>query len=209
MLVTIDESGDAGMKLGAGSSRYFCITAVIFEDAFTADSCDRAVDELRRTLQTKRNYEFHFTDCSARIRDAFFQRMRTEGLCYHAFIVNKEKLYAPRFGNAKVFYEFAVSIVCENARELLRDAKVIIDEHGNLEFKRKLQKTLKDQLRTEDGTSLIREVKMEASHTNNLVQVADMVCGAVARSITHPNQGHWRSLLQKSKCERRVQFWPK
>jgi hypothetical protein len=103
MIVTIDESGDVGMKLGAGSSPLFCITAVIFPDAFTANACDRAVEEIRRLL--KRGYEFHFTECSMRVRDEFFKRIKTEDFCYHAFIVNKEKLYAPKFKNAKTFYD--------------------------------------------------------------------------------------------------------
>ena len=39
MLVFVDESGDAGMKLGAGSSDYFVVTAVLFEDHDEAARC--------------------------------------------------------------------------------------------------------------------------------------------------------------------------
>jgi hypothetical protein len=31
MLVFVDESGDAGMKLGKGSSEFFIVTAVLFK----------------------------------------------------------------------------------------------------------------------------------------------------------------------------------
>jgi hypothetical protein len=209
MLVLMDESGDAGMKLGQGSSAYFCIVAVIFRDDFSAGSCDRTIDGLRRQLNIRHDYEFHFTECSNRIREAFMHAVRTEEFCYHAFVLNKQRLFSNRFRDAKAFYEFAAGIVCDNARDLLTDAKIVIDKHGSIEFKRRLQKSLKDLLRREDGTSLIKRVKMEASHTNNLVQLADMVCGAVARSITHPDDSRLREILQRANCEKRVQYWPK
>jgi hypothetical protein len=209
MLVLMDESGDAGMKLGHGSSAFFCIVAVIFQDNFSAGSCDRTIDGLRRQLNLGPKYEFHFTECSNRIRESFVQAVKTEDFCYHAFVINKVRLFSNRFRNATSFYEFAAGIVCDNARELLTDARIIIDRHGSIEFKRRLQKSLKDSLRREDGTSLIKRVKMEASHTNNLVQLADMVCGSVARSITHPNDSKLRDLLRKANCEKRVQYWPK
>jgi len=157
MLVLIDESGDAGMKLGQGSSAYFCIVAVIFKDDFSAGSCDRTIDGLRRQLRVKTIYEFHFTECSKRVREAFINSVRTDDFCYHAFILNKQRLFGNKFRDAKTFYEFAAGIVCENARDLLTDAKVIIDKHGSIEFKRRLQKSLKDGLRGENGKSLIKQ----------------------------------------------------
>jgi hypothetical protein len=60
-----------------------------------------------------------------------------------------------------------------------------------------------------DGTCLIKKVSMEASHTNNLVQLADMVCGAVARSYNSQknDRAQFRTLIRRR--EARVQFWPK
>ena len=40
MLVFVDESGDPGMKLGAGSSDLFVLTAVLFQDRDEALRCD-------------------------------------------------------------------------------------------------------------------------------------------------------------------------
>ncbi len=37
MLVFIDDSGDAGFKLGKGSSEFFVISAVIFDDNLEAE----------------------------------------------------------------------------------------------------------------------------------------------------------------------------
>ncbi len=40
MLVFIDESGDTGLKIDKGSSKYFVIALVIFEDHEEAIACD-------------------------------------------------------------------------------------------------------------------------------------------------------------------------
>lgn len=40
MLVFVDESGDPGMKLEGGSTPYFTVALVIFEDHEEATACD-------------------------------------------------------------------------------------------------------------------------------------------------------------------------
>ncbi len=207
MLVFIDESGDAGMKLSSGSSPYFCILAVVFSDNFSADACDRGIDELRAKLKLKPGYEFHFTKCSDRIRQLFLNAVSVEQFHYHAFVVNKAKLYARQFNDGKNFYEFAVRIVCENASDLLQDSKVVIDRSGNREFALRLQTTLRNRVLGRDGQKLIREVKMQDSFSNNLVQLADMACGAIARSITSKDKT-FRKILKARGREKRVRFWP-
>jgi hypothetical protein len=210
VLVFIDESGDAGFKFGRGSSKYFVIAAVVFTDNFSADSCDRAIEALRRDHAFSLEREFHFTECSDKLREAFFRCVAPEAFSYYAFVIDKARLYAgaPTFSDGKSFYQFAVSVVCDNARKLMRDAKVVIDKHGDRAFKQQLEKTLKRQMTDADGCCLIRKVRMEASHSNNLVQLADMVCGAVARSYNAamPEGGRFRKLLVRR--ERRVQLWP-
>jgi Protein of unknown function (DUF3800) len=46
---------------------------------------------------------------------------------------------------------------------------------------------------------------MEHSHSNNLIQLADMVCGAVGRSITSGDAAY-RNLVKAR--EKFVQIWP-
>ena len=211
MLVFIDESGDSGFKFGRGSSRYFVITAVIFNSEFAADACDRSIEGLKRKLGFHVGREFHFSQCSDKIRGEFFRCVAAEDFCYHAFVINKQMLsaQAKTFQDGKSFYRFAVSIVCENARSLLCDAKIVIDKNGDRFFRQQLEKHLKEQMIDGSGNCLIRKVGMEASHSNNLVQLADMICGAVARSFnTGTVEGHrYRNYVKRR--EKRVSFWPK
>lgn len=209
MLVCIDESGDSGFRFSGGSSEYFTCVAVIFSDNFNADTCDRAIDQIRRELNWRPSSEFHFTQCSDKVRTAFFRAIAKESFVYYGFVLNKPRLYGRTFNDKHGFYDFTVGLICENARKLFRDAKVIIDECGDRDFKRRLTTTLKARMTEPDGTCLIRKISMEASHTNNLVQLADMICGAIARSYNSDkdDRDQFRSLIKKREAS--VQFWPK
>jgi hypothetical protein len=187
---------------------------VIFAGNFSADACNRTIDCLRQKLGFVSGREFHFSDCSDKIREEFFRCVAGEDFLYHAFVINKQRLYPGTyiFQDGKSFYQFAVSIVCENARSLLQDAKIVIDKNGDRAFKRELEleNRMKKQMIDGDGNCLIRKVVMEASHSNNLVQLADMVCGAIARSFNandHTQRDQFRKLVKR--CEKRVQFLPK
>lgn len=152
-------------------------------------------------------FEFHFCNCSRKVRDAFFRAVAHERFRYHAFIINKANLYADPFRDSKRFYEFAVGVVCDNSKELLEDAIVVIDQHGDRNFKSRLQTRLRQSLVDSSGQPLVRKVRMDKSHANNLVQLADMLCGAVAHSVTKGDSS-WRDAVRR-RCEARAQFWPK
>jgi len=211
VLVFIDESGDSGFEFGSGSSRYFVITAVIFNSEFAADACDRSIEGLKRKLGFHPGREFHFSQCSDKIRGEFFRCVATEDFCYHAFVINKQMLsaQAKTFQDGRSFYRFAVSIVCENARSLLCNAKIVIDKNGDRFFRQQLEKHLKEQMIDVSGNCPHPEGGDGGVPFEQLVQLADMICGAVARSFnTGTVEGHrFRNYVKRR--EKRVQFWPK
>ena len=55
---------------------------------------------------------------------------------------------------------------------------------------------------------LIRKVQMEDSSKNSLIQLADMACGAVARSFSDRKDAQsYRHIIRRK--EAYVQVWPK
>lgn len=205
MLVLIDESGDCGLKFGKGSSEYFTCVAVVFSDEFSMDACDRAIDELKMEMKRLSSSEFHFSTSSDKTRRLFLERISHDDFTHAAFVVNKRKLYGRRFTNPKEFYEFSVGIVCEHVKPMLDNAKIIIDRNGDRAFRHRLQKRLRNQMTDKDGNCRIKKVVMATSHSNNLLQLADMVCGAVMRSYT-ASDSTFRDLVRKR--EKFVQQWP-
>jgi hypothetical protein len=99
--------------------------------------------------------------------------------------------------------------VFENSKPHLSNTIVVIDGSGDRKFRQQLQNYLKRRINDKaDGKQYIKKVKMQDSRSNNLLQLADMVCGAVARCYSGKTDGEqYRKII--SHREIFVQFWPK
>lgn len=73
MLVFIDESGDSGLKIQNGSSRFFTVALVVFEDNEEAINCDKRIELLKGELGWEKGSEFHFKNNSDKVRKAFLR----------------------------------------------------------------------------------------------------------------------------------------
>jgi len=206
MLVFIDESGDTGLKVNKGSSRYFIIALVSFEEHEEAIACDQRIELLKRELKTSEKFEFKFNKLRKVQRIKFFEAVLPYFFFYFCIVINKaeNKLYGEGFKVKESFYKYTCSLVFENAKPYLKDATIVIDGSGSREFKRQF----KTYLRRKIGTNIIRKIKIQSSHNNNLIQLADMVAGAVHRSFTNKgDRGIYRRMLGTKEIY--VQNWPK
>jgi len=208
MLVFLDESGDPGMKLSGGSSDLFIVALVIFNDRDEAHACDTRIDLLRRELKMPEGMEFKFHKSNQVIRSIFLEAVGRYDFFYFGIVINKSELLSPNFRIKDSFYKYTCSLVFENAKPHLNDATVVIDGSGSRDFRNQLSSYLKRRINDQkNGGRQIGKVKIQDSHRNNLLQLADMVCGAVARSYTDKNDAKdYRRLI--SHREMRVQVWP-
>ena len=75
---------------------------------------------------------------------------------------------------------------------------------------KQMQRYLKKRINEERGPlTRIRKVEIQGSRNNNLIQMADMVAGAIARSYRKEKSD---SMLYRGVIKHRelsVQFWPK
>jgi hypothetical protein len=207
VLAFVDESGDAGMKRKVGSSELFVVAAVIFFENSDANACDDSIAALKPECFKNTDTEFKFNKCCRDHRGKFFSRVNPMDFLYVAFVFNKAKMYGPGFQFKSPFYKYACKLLFESAKPYLREASVTIDGSGDRVFRKQLQSYLKAKINTERET--IKRVKLEASHSNNLLQLADMVCGAVARSYKtgKANCGEYRQMIKGH--ELGVNVWPK
>lgn len=211
MLVFVDEAGDTGLKLDKGSSRYFIVTLVLFEEHEEAEAADTRISLLRRELGLAADFEFHFSETPERIKEAFFDAIIPYNFFYFAIVINKAKLYGPGFKVKESFYKYAASLVFQNARQHLTDAIVVFDGSGSREFKRQLRSYLSRKV-NDPGERIgrIRKVKLQDSRSNNLIQLADMVCGAISRSLKGKRRKGEQNFRRRiAYREIYVQFWPK
>lgn len=204
MLVFIDESGDTGLKLEKGSSRYFVISLILFEEHEEAIACDKRIELLKRELRLKG--EFKFSKLNIDKRTAFFNAMLPYSFFYFGIIINKDlqKLSGSGFRVKESFYKYTCSLIFENAKPHLKDAIVVIDGNGSKDFRMRLQ----DYLKRKVGSGVIKKIKIQDSKQNNLLQLADMVVGAIHRNLSNKiDKNAYRKLLTTK--EFNVQMWPK
>ena len=208
MLVFIDESGDSGLKVTQGSSRYFTVSLVVFEDHDEALACDKRIELLKRELGWDSGSEFHFKNNSERVRIAFLKAVVPYNFFYYGIVINKDpvKLYGEGFRNKESFYKYACGLVFENAKEKLRNAIVLVDRSGSLDFRTQLAKYLKRKVNT--GSTSVKKVKMQKSESNNLLQLADYVAGTINRSVTNTKKhsDEYRKIIAHREIH--VQVWP-
>jgi hypothetical protein len=193
MLVLIDESGDPGFKLDKGSTRHFVVALVLFKDFAQAEACSKAIHALRISLGI--SGEFKFNKTSAHIKDEFFQAVKPYDFEVWALVADKTVIRSEnlRRNDHKFYGHFIKSLL--NGGAFLQNARVKIDGSGDREFKQHLQNYLRRS--TTDGA--IASVKFSDSGKDNLIQLADMVVGALARSYRADEErnkaARWRMLL--------------
>ncbi|MCU1284943.1 MAG: hypothetical protein JWO13_1293 [Acidobacteriales bacterium] len=149
--------------------------------------------------------------CHFNYGDDYRQRF-LEAVCefdfFHlSFILNQAKIYGPGFSYKEPFYKFTAKLLFENAKPYLKEAIVMIDRNGNREFRIQLEKYLKGKMNGDRET--IKKVKTESSHSNNLLQLADMVGGAVARSYRTDKEKPMVFRRMVRRREMGVQVWPR
>lgn len=209
MLVFVDESGDPGLKIDQGSSRYFVVALVIFEDNDEAQAADDRITLLRREMRLDPRFEFSFNKCRREFREQFLRAIAPYQFFYYGIAVNKDpnKLWGEGFQHKESFYKYTCSLVFENAKAFLDNATVIIDGSGSKDFRKQLERYFKRRINV-PGQRFISKVKIESSWRNNLLQLADMVAGAIHRSFgTKGDSQLYRPII--SHREMYVQLWPK
>ena len=207
MLVFIDESGDPGLKIGAGSSKYFIVALVAFEDHDEALAADDRISLLRKEQGLPDNFEFHFNKMKPPYRRRFLEVLEPYNFSYFAIVINKARLTGRQFQFKESFYKYACGMIFGNAKPRLSNAVLVVDETGSRDFRRELKTYLVRKLKDESGKCFVSKVKTQNSRKSNLLQLTDMVVGAIARFYSgKKDSSEYRNLIAHREIY--VQFWP-
>lgn len=183
-----------GLKLDKGSTPYFVVGMVIFSDFKEAEQASKTIDSLKKTLNVRP--EFKFSKTHPNVKDAFFDAMQKYDFAIRALIVEKQNIYNPYFKNEKeTFYNYFVKMLMRYDDSRLINASVKIDGKGAKVFKKALYSYLRQQL----GSGKIRKFQFVDSEHDNLIQLADMVVGAIARhqNGNRKNASRWFNMLKE------------
>ena len=189
MLAFVDESGNTGDKALVGSSDYFVVAIVVFQNDEDAFTCSSAIEQLRHEHSRPASYEFHYAENSLKVKEAFLRRVAALPFSYYIFAIDKDPVSLIGTGlhrrsqYGKELYKFSVLKAIESVEPYLRDANVIIDESGGRNFRRELVTYLRQNLRDETAERSIKRIRTQDSKGSNLLQLADYVAGIVNRSL--------------------------
>lgn len=129
------------------------------------------------------------------MRDGFFEAVQPFDFGVRALVVDKALIYSDELRrDANNFYSYFVRLLLKHDMDLLEGARLKIDGRASREFRSDLARYLREHL-TEFK---VENIKFAESHNDNLIQLADMVTGAIARSYRtdeRKDADRWRRML--------------
>lgn len=195
----IDESGDTGWKLG--SLPYFRLAAVWMPTFAAAEACRASIQAVRVQLGMKADEEFKFARTarwSERRREFFRAALRHE---FRFVVCAYDKHRLPAFSVEKSEFHWGCAVTLasylrdtyrhaeqlkgvEAGKPTLLDELVVVDDNQDNDFLR----TIKIAFRAlasgwRPGGKLVGKVKFRGSSPDEMLQLADMVIGAVGEWI--------------------------
>ena len=126
---------------------------------------------------------------------------------YMTIIIDKKNLYSETFKSKKSFYKYACDLVFDNVKQYLEQASIVFDGSGSQRFRRELASFLRKSLNS-DAIIRVRKVEIKDSKKTNLIQLADMVCGAIALSVKSSKEKFWEYRRLIGHRELLAKIWP-
>lgn len=181
MLVFIDDSGDAGFKLDKGSSNHFVIACVIFDDNLDAEETALKIKRLRRSLNWRDDHEFKFNKTNKQIRLAFLNEVNACKFRVRAIVADKSLIRSPELRRNKTkFYNYMIKEVLSKSEGSIMNASIRLDGHEDRSYKQAASTYFRQQANPRG--SVIKDMKFVNSKNDNLIQLADVVAGAILRT---------------------------
>ncbi len=176
-----DEAGDASLNFEKGASRYFVVALVGTQDA---DGLRSVLENLRTREHYAKGFEFHFNALTTKkLREKTLSALQTANFKAWALIVDKTTIPQPlRILDGMDFYLYLVTELIDRIPIKVREkGTLILDEVGSANVA--LVK-LKRMLKVRGIQHGFSRVFFRRSRSEDLIQVADLVAGAILRRDT-------------------------
>ena len=177
-LIFIDDSGDPGFK-GATSDNFIMASAV-FIDSDTATKVNRVISHFRKTLGWQDETEFKFRKTNKQIIKQLLNLVCAYDFTVYAVYVDKSSYeqMLPVLDREKLYnwtVKELLSIIPMN------EASVKIDGRSSKNHRLRVVSYLRHEINI--NSHKIKQIKTEDSTKDNLIQLADLVAGAINRSM--------------------------
>ncbi|MEN6344073.1 MAG: DUF3800 domain-containing protein [Armatimonadia bacterium] len=184
-LVYLDESGDAGFKVGKGSSPTLVVAAVVLAGPQEAETTAQCIHRFRsEQLGKGRGFQFHFANLKREWRLGFLEAVQGCPFSVRAIVVQKDRIWegTQLRRSGEHFYNFTVKQLLTHSFGTIEKAKLFVDGEAGRESLRRMVSYLRRECHR-DGLEVFDEVRFVPKRQGNvLVQLADIVTSGIARS---------------------------
>ena len=187
-LVFIDDSGDPGFNIARGATSHFVIACVIFDDELVAEETALAIKKYRRKVGFPDEVEFKFAKSSNDIKLGFLRAVSKFTFRVRAIVVDKNVIRSNELKKVQnSFYSYFIKQVLLHNKGTLANSKIRLDGHGDRLFRRNLTTYLRKNLNS-SSRKIMKNVQLVDSKSNVLIQMADMIAGAIRKSYDVSNK---------------------
>jgi len=189
-----DESGDTSFNFEKGASRYFVITVIATQ---SPDALRNLLDQLRKESGLVGKYEFGFHKLSAeRLRKRVFSALAEADFDAWAILVDKTRLAEAFKGMSGLdFYLYFVAELIARIPDGKRaGGTLILDEYG---YPNQTKDELKRILKARNISHGFRRISIRRSQSEPLIQIADLIAGAIWRRDTRNDTGAYEMIEGK------------
>jgi hypothetical protein len=184
-------------EMEAGASRYFVVTVIGTQNP---DALREVLADVRQKTHLPKDFDFHFNSlASAKLRTRLFEALREADFEAWGMLVDKTSLPDPFkvLVSGLNFYLYFVSELIRQIPPSKREGgTLILDEYGYPEHTRAELKRIMKAREIKHG---FRRITVRRSQSEPLIQVADLVAGAIFRRDAHQQSEAYEMIANKIK----------
>ncbi len=191
-----DESGDASFRFDKGASRYFVIAVIATP---SPEHLRSVLEKLRQDIGLVSRYEFGFHKLtSEKLRSRVFSVLSEAGFEAWAILVDKTMLGEPfkAMSGLDLYLFFVSELIRCIPNEKRAGGTLILDEFG---YRDQTKDELKRIMKARSIQHGFRRISIRRSQSEQLIQIADLVAGAILRRDTQNDTGSYDAIKHKIK----------
>jgi hypothetical protein len=183
--------------------KLFVVAAVVLESKRDLAGLEESFRSAATSIKRPIEHELRTVGLSVRKHARVLRELALMDLQWAAVAFDKSRLKHTRLQNPKQFYRFALQFLIGDLLMTAWQADLVIDENSTPAFQAQTEKHLRE---FNSGLPLQRlgKIKFSDSSKTRLVQLADLVAGAVRRAAA----GEKEPLAEIEHQQISLQYWP-
>lgn len=206
MQIFIDESGDPGFLIEEGSSRFFVVALVIFEDDEQVRQARLALEALARRWHKPNKFELKFSKLTEAERVEALQVATKFQFKIRSVIFDKVRMNELQLQHFKKnYYQYAIRSMLDRPGINLSNSTLKIDTFGEDYYRDNLLNYFAEHVCDPHDDSKCQLI-FQDSKFDVLIQLADLVAGALRKSfeVTQDDAVIYREVIEDHEEDIRV-----